>query len=167
MRVARLSACSRCTRRVSAPPRADYCGDGIPNTENGTAIDMFDVYGFNVNENIAGFSDESGFDTSGAHWVTHKRWSSGEPEGGPWNTFESCQLPHFDPGRAQPGVSADLRVERGELLRELARHRLGNSVRTARNISPRGRASWAFLLWERCVISPWVPFPSSRSLVPP
>jgi hypothetical protein len=43
-----------CTRAA----RADYCGDGIPHTENGTKVDMFDSYGFNQPETYDGLQDD-------------------------------------------------------------------------------------------------------------
>ncbi len=63
-----------CTRAA----RADYCGDGVPYTRNGTFVDMFDIYGFNVRENYAGFTMESAFHQGGAAWVERTRWPVGE-----------------------------------------------------------------------------------------
>ena len=54
--------------------RADYCGDGVPHTRDGTLVDLFDRYGFNTLESHTEFSAEAGFDQRGAVWVSRPRW---------------------------------------------------------------------------------------------
>ena len=63
-----------CTRAA----RADYCGDGTAHTREGTLVDMFDVYGFNVREQDSGFLPEAGFDEDGATWMSRPRWAEDE-----------------------------------------------------------------------------------------
>lgn len=58
-----------CTRAA----RADYCGDGRSHTRDGTAIDLFDIHGFNVWDAPPDFSEEAGFSRAGATWVTRPR----------------------------------------------------------------------------------------------
>jgi hypothetical protein len=59
-----------CTRAA----RADYCGDGISHTRDGTMIDMFDAHGFNRRERHPAFVREAGFTPNGARWVARQRW---------------------------------------------------------------------------------------------
>ena len=58
-----------CTRAA----RAEYCGDGVSYTEEGVLIDLFDIYGFNRREPVAGFTEESTWDELGAITVHHAR----------------------------------------------------------------------------------------------
>jgi hypothetical protein len=81
-----------CTRAA----RADYCGDGNAHTREGTLIDIFDGYGFNVRDESAPFTAESGFDQDLARWVERPRWPSGEPTDGGWR-FATCGRPASDP----------------------------------------------------------------------
>lgn len=81
-----------CTRAA----RADYCGDGIPHTRDGTLVDMFDAYGLNEQEDGPGFNPESAFGASGALWVERPRWPAGTPTGTGWR-FEGCELPRSEP----------------------------------------------------------------------
>jgi hypothetical protein len=53
--------------------RADYCGDGISYTRDGTSVDMFDQYGFNIPEGRPGFAPEAGFSERGAAWLQRPR----------------------------------------------------------------------------------------------
>ena len=62
-----------CTRAV----RADYCGDGVAHTRNGTPVDIFDRFGFNVRDSTTSFSPEAGFSAAGATWVARTRWPIG------------------------------------------------------------------------------------------
>jgi hypothetical protein len=86
-----------CTRAA----RADYCGDGISHTRNGTPVDMFDVYGFNVPEGGPGFAAESSFGEHGALSVSFPRWPTGTPTESGWR-FESCERPRQAPHRSAP-----------------------------------------------------------------
>jgi hypothetical protein len=76
--------------------RADYCGDGISHTRNGTLIDIADRYGFNVHVNIPGFQDESAFGPDGAHWVRAPRWLTAYRVKNSWQ-FSTCVLPSAAP----------------------------------------------------------------------
>jgi hypothetical protein len=84
-----------CTRAA----RAEYCGDGISHTRDGTLVDMFDIYGFNVLENVPGFREESVFAEHGALWVSVPRWPTAAPSRTGWD-FQSCELPRRAPQRA-------------------------------------------------------------------
>jgi hypothetical protein len=58
-----------CTRMV----RADYCGDGVSSTRNGTIIDVSDTRGVQTATNLPGFSFEAGWNENGATCVNHPR----------------------------------------------------------------------------------------------
>jgi hypothetical protein len=82
-----------CTRAA----RADYCGDGNSYTQDGTEVDIFDGYGFNVrNQSMRFFTAESGFDEDHARWVERPRWPTGEPIEDGWR-FDTCTRPASDP----------------------------------------------------------------------
>jgi hypothetical protein len=81
-----------CTRAA----RADYCGDGNAHTRDGTMIDIFDGYGFNVRNESLPFTAESGFDQDLARWVERPRWPTGEPTDDGWR-FPTCERPASDP----------------------------------------------------------------------
>jgi hypothetical protein len=53
--------------------RADYCGDGEPNTRDGTPIDMYDPAGIQKDEPGPGMSFEAGWDKDGAVCVARPR----------------------------------------------------------------------------------------------
>lgn len=57
-----------CTRLA----RADYCGDGVPHTENGTLIDVYDPRGILEPEGDMDF--EAGWGPDGAVCVSHPRY---------------------------------------------------------------------------------------------
>ena len=59
-----------CVRMV----RADYCGDGVGHTKNGTPIDLFDRIGVQKDEPAAGMSFEAAFGPDGAACVRRTRW---------------------------------------------------------------------------------------------
>jgi hypothetical protein len=81
-----------CTRAA----RADYCGDGNAYTRDGTLVDIFDGYGFNVRDESLPFTAESGFGEDHARWVQRPRWPTGEPMDDGWR-FETCERPASDP----------------------------------------------------------------------
>jgi hypothetical protein len=81
-----------CTRAA----RADYCGDGNAHTRDGTMIDIFDGYGFNMRDESTSFLPESGFDQDLARWVERPRWPTGEPMDNGWR-FDTCERPASDP----------------------------------------------------------------------
>lgn len=78
-----------CTRAA----RADYCGDGISHTRNGTLIDMFDIHGLNVREQDVHLAREAGFTERGAAWVARERWPTGNEDMGAEAMFETCRRP--------------------------------------------------------------------------
>jgi ADYC domain len=58
-----------CVRAV----RADYCGDGVGHTRNGTPIDIFDRVGVQRDQTAPGMSLEAAFGPDGALCVAHPR----------------------------------------------------------------------------------------------
>jgi ADYC domain len=58
-----------CVRLV----RADYCGDGIGHTRNGTPIDLFDRIGIQPDEAVLGMTFEAAWGPDGAVCVRHTR----------------------------------------------------------------------------------------------
>jgi len=54
--------------------RADYCGNGVPHTANGTPIDVYDTYGIMTPDNLAGNTLEADWRPDGAHCIQHTRW---------------------------------------------------------------------------------------------
>ena len=63
-----------CQRMV----RADYCGNGTPHTANGTPIDVYDTYGIQTPDNLAGNSLEAEWRPDGAHCIQHTRWGTAD-----------------------------------------------------------------------------------------
>ncbi|WP_437777829.1 ADYC domain-containing protein [Sorangium sp. So ce1097] len=59
-----------CVRLV----RADYCGDGVPHTRIGTAIDIWDALGIQTETEGSGMSLEAEWSVDGAACVKHTRW---------------------------------------------------------------------------------------------
>jgi hypothetical protein len=76
--------------------RADYCGNGISHTRNGTLIDIADRFGFNIHEDIGEFRDEAAFGPDGAAWVNAPRWPTGHLRDGSW-LFATCTRPMAAP----------------------------------------------------------------------
>lgn len=60
-----------CVRMV----RADYCGDGVGHTRNGTLIDLFDRVGIQQDESAPGMTFEAAWGPDGAVCVRHTRLS--------------------------------------------------------------------------------------------
>jgi hypothetical protein len=60
-----------CTRMV----RADYCGDGVPHTRDGTTIDVWDAVGYLAETPGSGLLLEAEWSPAGAVCVAHTRWS--------------------------------------------------------------------------------------------
>lgn len=61
-----------CLRMV----RADYCGDGVPATRDGTTIDVYDDHGVQRTAGDPGFRFEAGWSSEGAVCVNHMRVES-------------------------------------------------------------------------------------------
>ena len=59
-----------CQRMV----RADYCGNGVGHTRNGTPIDVYDTYNIQTPDNLVGDSLEADWRPDGAHCIQHTRW---------------------------------------------------------------------------------------------
>lgn len=76
--------------------RADYCGNGISHTRDGTLVDMFDACGLNVREHVPGFREESAFDEHGALWVSVPRWPTATRTRAGWR-FAGCERPRHAP----------------------------------------------------------------------
>ena len=57
--------------------RADYAGDGVAHTKNGTDIDLYDRIGIQSSESQADpkFTFEAGWSPTGAVCVAHTRWA--------------------------------------------------------------------------------------------
>jgi hypothetical protein len=81
--------------------RADYCGDGVPHTRDGTLVDMLDIYGLNVREGDTGFESEATFDPDGATWMAKERW----PERGARNLTEMCDGMRRNAGGGAPLIT--------------------------------------------------------------
>lgn len=81
-----------CTRLT----RADYCGDGLARTLEGTPIDVFDVAGVQTPVSPAGFSFEAGWNANGAVCVNRARYDARDAAGRV--ATPSCwdQLPRCD-----------------------------------------------------------------------
>jgi len=58
-----------CTRML----RADYCGDGVPHTQNGTPIDVWDQFGIQEAA-VTTFTLEAEWTPMGARCIEHTRW---------------------------------------------------------------------------------------------
>ncbi|MFO0578098.1 MAG: ADYC domain-containing protein [Polyangia bacterium] len=65
--------------------RADYCGNGVPHTRNGTTIDVYDGIGVQSRAYAAGFSMEAEWRHDGAHCIQHTRWTKAM-DSHPYNT---------------------------------------------------------------------------------
>ena len=63
-----------CTRMV----RADYCGDGVSHTRNGTTINVWDALGIQT-EADTDWELEAEWAIDGAHCINHTRWSTADP----------------------------------------------------------------------------------------
>lgn len=73
-----------CTRMV----RADYCGDGISSTRDGTKIDVFDTRGVQSAANEPGFAFEAGWNENGATCVNRARLAGAVPSC--WRDLPTC-----------------------------------------------------------------------------
>lgn len=79
-----------CTRMA----RADYCGTGVPYTQDGTAIDIEDSLGIQTASNPAGFTFEAGWGRDGAVCASRARYQH-VVDGTPvlpvcWNALPAC-----------------------------------------------------------------------------
>ncbi|MEM1254809.1 MAG: ADYC domain-containing protein [Cyanobacteria bacterium P01_H01_bin.21] len=59
-----------CTRMA----RADYCGDGVSHTQNGTAIDIYDRLSIQLATADSGMAFEAAWGTEGAVTIHRTRW---------------------------------------------------------------------------------------------
>ena len=60
-----------CTRMA----RADYCGDGLPHTHDGTLIDVWDSVPIQQRDPVLGMLYEASWTTAGAYCVSKGRWN--------------------------------------------------------------------------------------------
>ena len=93
-----------CTHMV----RADYCGDGVPHTRNGTEIDIYDSIGIQSREGSVG-SLESEWRTDGAWCIQKTRWYKADGSA-PW-TSDLDYVRTYCPERLaenNPGECGDL-----------------------------------------------------------
>jgi len=58
--------------------RADYCGDGVPHTRNGTLINLWDVLNIETQESTS-WELEAEWTPSGAQCIRHTRWIKADP----------------------------------------------------------------------------------------
>lgn len=77
-----------CTRMV----RADYCGDGVPHTENGTSINIWDALGIQLQELDTGMPLEAEWTAQGAACVKHTRWAN-SPDDDPAREYILAHCP--------------------------------------------------------------------------
>ncbi|MEP1062389.1 MULTISPECIES: ADYC domain-containing protein [Cyanophyceae] len=59
-----------CVRMV----RADYCGNGIGHTKDGTPINMYDRLRIQTSDALPGMQFEAAWGVDGAHFINHLRW---------------------------------------------------------------------------------------------
>ncbi len=59
-----------CTRMM----RADYCGDGVPHTKNGTTINIYDVLAIQSPDETPDMAFEAAWGVDGALCLRHTRW---------------------------------------------------------------------------------------------
>lgn len=83
-----------CTRMV----RADYCGDGMPHTADGTEIDVFDALGVQQSDPTADLAFEAGWGPDGAVCVSRPRYEEIAANGDVvvpdcWDALPSCEDP--------------------------------------------------------------------------
>lgn len=62
-----------CLRMV----RADYCGDGVPHTEEGTPINLWDIAGIQTRDPADGMTFEAAWGPEGALAIARTRWPQG------------------------------------------------------------------------------------------
>ena len=62
-----------CVRMV----RADYCGDGIGHTKDGTPINIYDSLGIQKPDTANDMSFEAAWGVNGAYCINHVRWPEG------------------------------------------------------------------------------------------
>jgi hypothetical protein len=113
-----------CTRMV----RADYCGDGVPHTENGTSINIWDALGIQTQELGTGMPLEAEWTAQGAACIRHTRWAN-SPGDDPARDYilDHCPARWVGPNDTECGGSAsDFHTANGFdtplLLRRLLRN---------------------------------------------
>jgi len=96
-----------CTRMA----RADYCGDGVPHTENGTLIDIADQSGINaLSDDTGEFVFEAGWGPDGAICVNKPRYydldkSNQALAPSCWNSLPRCKS--WDAAQEQGALTGD------------------------------------------------------------
>ncbi len=90
-----------CTRMV----RGDYCGNGVPHTRNGTAIDVWDALGIQEMTEGSGMLFEAEWTPSGASCVKRTRWSDDAAGNGPDKDYilSTCETRWVGPDDTECG----------------------------------------------------------------
>ncbi|MCK6587359.1 MAG: pentapeptide repeat-containing protein [Polyangiaceae bacterium] len=81
-----------CVRMV----RADYCGDGVSHTYNGTEVDVFDAFGIKDEDLTVPGGVEAEWGVDGAQCILHTRWAVAS-----YGDVEQYMAAHC-PGRFDP-----------------------------------------------------------------
>ena len=58
--------------------RADYCGNGVSHTRNGTPVDVYDAMGIQNPDNVGGNTLEADWRPDGAYCIQHTRWGTAD-----------------------------------------------------------------------------------------
>lgn len=105
-----------CTRLA----RADYCGNGVPHTENGTLIDVYDVHGIQTPVESPDLSFEAGWGTDGAVCVNQPRYIDIDAAG--TQVLPSCwgDLPTCDTWLHAQSLGAELGNDSAHTTREVS-----------------------------------------------
>ena len=69
--------------------RADYCGDGISHTEDGTLIDAYDALGIMTDETGVTMDFEAEWGADGANCIKHTRWENGVSDLNEYNYIQT------------------------------------------------------------------------------
>ncbi|MDC3984299.1 ADYC domain-containing protein [Polyangium jinanense] len=112
-----------CTRML----RADYCGDGVPHTQDGTIVDVWDDFGIQASV-VTDFAFEAEWTPMGARCIEHTRWH-GDTSGATASYVDkhcssrwSSVQPSYDCG----GPSSTLHTAKGFAIPPLVRSLIGN-----------------------------------------
>ena len=117
-----------CTRMV----RADYCGDGVSHTRNGTPINVWDSLGIQVREGSA-MRFEAEWSQDGAHCIQKTRWVMSQPNS---LMTDSAYVQRYCSSRMRSGNndscggSSDFSTEKGLDISVATRHLLRNESST-------------------------------------